>query len=134
MQLFKLRETDRGRCIEAFAHSLDYPELFNDRRRTLVSGTPCEREVRGRDGRWWLARIQPYSGRSAVSSRAVMSFVEVTSLRESQRLQGVLDSLAEHLVVLDAQGSITMVNAAWRRFAAHNGNECCWPAAPAATT
>ena len=123
LQLFKLRESDRGRCIEDFAHALQYPELFSDLRRTLADGQPCEREVRGRDGRWWLARIQPYSGRSTAATRAVMSFVDVTSLRDVQRLQGVIDSLAEHLAVLDAQGTITLVNAAWRRFAACNGDE-----------
>lgn len=123
LQLFKLRESDRGRSVEDFAHGLDYPDLFNDLRSTLASGQPCEREVRGRDGRSWLARIQPYSGRSTMATRAVMSFVDITSLRDSQRLQGVLDSLAEHLAVLDRQGTITLVNAAWRRFAASNGDE-----------
>lgn len=123
LQLFKLRESDRGRCIEDFAHGLDYPALFTDLRRTLASGKPCEREVRGRDGRWWLARIQPYSGRSTAASRAVMSFVDVTSLRDVQRLQNVIDSLPEHLAVLDMQGTITLVNAAWRRFASCNGDD-----------
>jgi len=121
-QLFKLREGDCGRSIEDFACSLDYPELFNDLRRTLASGTVCEREVRGRDGRWWLARIQPYGQRAAGGTRAVMSFVDITSLRDSQRLQAVLDSLAEHLAVVDTQGNITLVNAAWRRFAAAHGD------------
>ncbi len=121
-QLFKLREGDCGRSIEDFACALDYPELFNDLRRTLASGTVCEREVRGRDARWWLARIQPYGRRAAGGTRAVMSFVDITSLRDSQRLQAVLDSLAEHLAVVDMQGTITLVNAAWRRFAAEQGD------------
>jgi two-component system, chemotaxis family, CheB/CheR fusion protein len=122
MQLFKVRESDRGRSIEDFAHALDYPDLFADLRRTLGGGSICEREVRGRDGQWWLARIQPYSSLSAGASRAVMSFVNVTSVKDSQRQQAVLDSLPEHLAVLDAQGTITLVNAAWRRFAALNGD------------
>ncbi len=35
-------------------------------------------------------------------------------------LQGILDSLTEHIAVLDIQGYITMVNAAWVRFAYAN--------------
>ena len=131
-QLFKLRESDRGRSIEDFAHLLDYPELFVDLRRTLAGATVTEREVKSRSGEWWLARIQPYAGRQPGSSRAVMTFVNVSSLKDSQRLQAVIDSLAEHIAVVDAQGTITLVNEAWRRFAAHNGDEglrVCGPGA-----
>jgi two-component system CheB/CheR fusion protein len=51
-----------------------------------------------------------------------MTFFNVTSLKDSQRLQAVVDSLAEHLAVVDGHGTITMVNAAWRRFAQDNGD------------
>jgi two-component system CheB/CheR fusion protein len=129
-QLFKVRDSDRGRSIEDFAHNLDYPELFSDLRRTLAGGSVTEREVSSRDGHWWLARIQPYNSRHSRhsdgtrdSARAVMSFVNVSSLKDSQRLQAVLDSLVEHVAVVDKQGTILQVNAAWRRFAQRNGDE-----------
>lgn len=122
-QLFKLREGDVGRSLEDFAHQLDYPELFVDLRRTLDSGTVIEREVQSRGGDWWLARIQPYLGRAqAGMSRAVVTFFNVSSLKDAQHLQAVIDSLAEHVAVVDARGTITAVNAAWRRFAADNGD------------
>jgi two-component system CheB/CheR fusion protein len=122
MQLFKVREGDRGRSIEDFANTLEYPELFNDLRRTLADRVVTEREVRSRDGQWWLARIQPYAARAPGTTKAVMSFVNVTSLKDSERMQAILDSLTEHLAVLDAQGNIVRVNAAWRRFASANGD------------
>jgi two-component system, chemotaxis family, CheB/CheR fusion protein len=122
-QLFKVRESDRGRSIEDFANMLDYPELFSDLRRTLAGAVVTEREVKSRSGEWWLARIQPYAGRQPGSSRAVMTFVNVSSLKDSQRLQAIIDSLAEHIAVVDGQGNITLVNEAWRRFAATNGDE-----------
>ena len=122
MQLVKVREGDRGRSLEDFANTLDYPELFSDLRRTLQDRVVNEREVRSRDGQWWLARMQPYAARAPGSTKAVMSFVNVTSLKDSQRLQSVIDSLAEHLAVLDSQGAIIMVNQAWRRFAIDNGD------------
>jgi two-component system CheB/CheR fusion protein len=37
-------------------------------------------------------------------------------------MQSVLDSLAEHIAVLDSSGRITMVNRAWREFACDNGD------------
>jgi PAS domain S-box-containing protein len=36
-------------------------------------------------------------------------------------VSNILDSLTEHIVVIDPQGVITAVNASWRRFAADNG-------------
>ncbi|MCK7492625.1 MAG: PAS domain-containing protein [Comamonadaceae bacterium] len=69
--LFNLRSGDEGRSIEDFAHRLDYPSLFADlRQHAGARRRLTEREVRSRDGRWWLARIQPYPGRSPGSSRA----------------------------------------------------------------
>jgi PAS domain S-box-containing protein len=45
-----------------------------------------------------------------------------TALRESQALnQGVLDSLAANIAVLDRGGKIITVNEEWRRFARENG-------------
>ena len=132
-QLFKVRDGDLGRPLDDFAHRLDYPELFADLRRTLAEGAVVEREVRSAGGDWWLSRIQPYRhGAGSGPARAVMTFVNVTSLKDVQRLQAVIDSLPEHLAVLDAQGAITMVNAAWRRFAADNGDPgltACGPGA-----
>jgi two-component system, chemotaxis family, CheB/CheR fusion protein len=120
--LFKVRELDIGRSIEDFAHTLEYPELFSDLRRTVATGIANEREVKSRSGDWWLARLHPYAGRSASSSRAVMTFFNITSVKDSQRLQAIVDSLPEHLAVLDARGAIVLVNEAWRRFAVANGD------------
>jgi two-component system CheB/CheR fusion protein len=121
-QLFKVREGDRGRSIEDFANTLLYPDLYADLRRTLADRVVTEREVKSRDGQWWLVRIQPYSARTPGSARAVMTFVNVTSLKDTERMQAVIDSLVGHLVVLDAQGEIVRVNEAWRRFAIEQGD------------
>src|SRR6185295_7724295 len=45
------------------------------------------------------------------------------ALQESEALnQAVLDSLSTHMAVLDKDGTIIAVNAAWRRFAETNGD------------
>jgi two-component system CheB/CheR fusion protein len=121
-QLFKIKASDVGRSIEDFANLLDYPEFFAELRRTLRDGTVIQREVADRGGHWYLARIQPYAQSPQASRRAVVSFIDVTRLKDAQRLQAVLDSLPEHIAVLDAQGEITMVNQAWLAFAQANGD------------
>ncbi|MBN9022066.1 MAG: diguanylate cyclase, partial [Rhizobiales bacterium] len=40
---------------------------------------------------------------------------------EADLLVAVLDALTSHICVLDASGTITLVNEAWRRFSAENG-------------
>ncbi len=51
------------------------------------------------------------------------------ALRENESLlKDVLDSLSAHIAVLDGEGTITAVNAAWRRYAERNGgNAVCLP-------
>ena len=120
--LFKIKPTDVGRSIEDFANRLDYPEFFTELRRTLRDGVVIQREVADRDGHWFLARIQPYAQSPQSPRRAVVSFIDVTRLKDAQRLQAVLDSLPEHVAVLDAAGTITLVNQAWRAFAQSNGD------------
>jgi two-component system CheB/CheR fusion protein len=120
--LFKIKGTDVGRSIEDFANLLEYPEFFSDLRRTLREGHVIQREVADREGRWYLSRIQPYSQTAHAARRAVVSFIDVSSVKDAQRLQAVIDSLPEHLAVLDAGGVILLVNQAWREFARANGD------------
>ena len=119
-QLFKLRDSDVGRSIEDFAHKLDYSDLFADVRRALKAGVSTECEMRSLDGNWWIASIHPYSDRAHAAPRAVMTFFDITSIKDSQRMQAVIDSLPEHLAVIDTQGTIIYTNEAWRRHASKN--------------
>lgn len=69
-------------------------------------------------GGWMAHRVILRRQRAWDEEREVAS----AALRESEAFATtVLDSLAEHVVVLDAQGTITKVNAAWRRYAEENG-------------
>lgn len=120
--LFRLRDADVGRSLEDIAHRLDYPDLFVDIRRAVANGVVSKREVRSHDGAWYLTTVQPYSDPVQRSTRAVLTFVDVTTLKDAQRLQAVLDSLPEHVALLDAEGRIILVNRAWRDFAERNGD------------
>ena len=121
--IFKLRDSDIGRPLDDLAHTLLYPNLVADLQRTLHDGAPVELEVRSTSGRYFFVRMLPYKVPSSPARGAVVSFLDVTVLHELSRLQQIMDALAEHIAVLDAQGVITMVNMAWRRFAADNGDE-----------
>ncbi|MBK1722607.1 chemotaxis protein CheB [Thiocystis violacea] len=120
--LFKIREGDLGRPLDDFSNLLQYPEFMTELRQTIVSGDMLEHEIRSANGRFYLVRVLPYAVRSGESRGAVATFVDITTLRDVERLQAVLDSLPEHVVVLDPKGVVTMVNRAWRTFASEHGD------------
>jgi two-component system CheB/CheR fusion protein len=121
--IFKLRESDVGRPLDDISHSLRYPGLMDDLANTLESGLVIEREVGSVDSdRMLFVRILPYSIPSTIGRGAVMSFVDVSAYHDAKRLQAILDGLPEHVAVLEADGTIRVVNAAWRRFAMANGD------------
>ncbi len=121
--IFRFRETDIGRSIDDFTHGMDYPEFMVDLRHTLDTAQVIEREVcLLNSDHWYLVRILPYIDKPRNMSGAVMTFFDITMLKDVQRLQGILDSLTEHIAVLNTEGVITLINKAWRDFAEDNGD------------
>ena len=122
ISIFKLREYDIGRPLDDITHTLKYPSLMEDLRNTLLTERMIQREVLSSDGRLYLARILPYRIPSNATIGVVATFVDVSVFRDLQRLQAIIDALPEHVVVLDHDGTIALVNAAWSRFARANGD------------
>jgi two-component system, chemotaxis family, CheB/CheR fusion protein len=120
--LFKIRNGDLGRPIDDFANLLQYPPFIDELHRTVDSGEMLQREIHAANGRVYLARVLPYAVRPGDPRGAVATFVDITTLHDVERLQAVLDSLPEHVAVLDQRGDITLVNRAWREFAMANGD------------
>jgi two-component system CheB/CheR fusion protein len=122
--VFKLRETDLGRPLGDIAHTLVYPAMMDDLQATMQSGRSSEREVTSTDrGKIMFVRMVPYAIPSSTGRGAVLSIVDVSAYHDVRRLQSILDCLPEHVAVLDPEGTITMVNAAWRRFSLANGDQ-----------
>lgn len=120
--IFRLRDSDVGRPLDDLAHTLLYPELIADLTRTLKDELKVEKEIRGINGLHYFVRMLPYKVPSSSVKGAVITFMDVTALHEVSRLQHIIDSLAEHIAVLNSAGVITLVNAAWRQFAIDNGD------------
>ncbi len=122
VQIFKLRNSDIGRRLDDFAHNLKHANLIEDIQATLQLQRMSEREVLSNDGRTFLMRILPYQIPSSRKQGVVASFVDITAFHDVQRLQAILDALPEHIAVLKTDGTIVLVNQAWRRFAQANGD------------
>ncbi|MBQ0932177.1 chemotaxis protein CheB [Ideonella alba] len=121
--LFRLRQSDLGRSIEDFNSLLDYPGLSADLRQALHQDTPIERMVDGPHDTRFMASMVGYSHLPGRPRRAVVTFIDITRVRDASLLQDLIDSLPEHIAVLDPQGTIRRVNRAWSDFARANGGE-----------
>jgi diguanylate cyclase (GGDEF)-like protein/PAS domain S-box-containing protein len=84
-----------------------------------------DKQGRGFDAEFAATHVDDLDGRPGV----VLAFRDVSTvvaaqntLREQKEfVTSVLDSLSEHVAVINAKGVITAVNAAWRAFAIENG-------------
>ncbi len=125
VDIFKIRDTDLGRRLDDFAHNLNYPNLIEDIEETLHLNCLTEKEVTAIDKSIYLMRILPYAIPSSIKHGAVATFVDITASHNSKRLQFIIDALPETIAVLNQDGTIALVNEAWRRFATVNGGNHC---------
>ena len=86
--------------------------------------------VRLRSRRWHLADLDSVRKLGALIDIEWRRVAEEALRAKDALLNDALDSLTAHLAVLDGDGVITLVNAAWRRFAEQNGGGLdCLPGA-----
>ena len=122
IDIFKIRESDIGRRLDDFAHNLHYTDIIKDIEETLHLTRMTEKEVTSIDNSVYLMRILPYAIPSTTQYGAVATFVDITALHNSKRLQFIIDALPENIAVLTQDGTIALVNEAWRRFSKVNGD------------
>jgi two-component system CheB/CheR fusion protein len=121
-ELLSLMPRDVGRPIDHISLGSLGDTFLPDLRRVLELGVTAERSIMGRDGRRFLMRTLPYLTEDGQQRGVVVTFVDVTALRRvEEKLQDVLDSLPEHVAVLDRAGTILLVNEGWRRYSIERG-------------
>jgi two-component system CheB/CheR fusion protein len=87
-KLINLIHSDIGRSLTHISSNLDYDRFLDDLRMVIVEQMPIEREVRTRDGHWYSARLAPYRDQRQQTAGAVITFVNVDSLKEAQKKAG----------------------------------------------
>jgi two-component system CheB/CheR fusion protein len=73
-----------------------------------------QREIRAANGRLYLLRVLPYAVRENAPRGAVATFVDITVLRDAERLQAVLDSLPEHVACSNCARAKLRPRRRWR--------------------
>src|SRR5512144_1453434 len=82
--LFKIVPGDESRPIADFTHRLDYDGLADDARAVLEKHAPIDREIRSLAQSWYLMRLRPYRTVDKKIDGVVVTFVEVTELRNAE--------------------------------------------------
>ncbi|NIP79895.1 MAG: PAS domain-containing protein, partial [Gemmatimonadetes bacterium] len=114
--LFHLQPSDIGRPLRALTQKLHPHDLVELSRQVLGDLTPIEREQRGEDGGWFITRIRPYRTVDDAIEGVVITFVDVTRLKEAERRArfqaDVLGQVNDAVVAVDADQRIIYVNPA----------------------
>ncbi len=82
---FHLLPQDIGRPIAHIAYQLDdHERLLADVSRVLVEGAIVRRELRSREGQWFLKRILPFRDAKDRIDGVVITFADITAIHQMQ--------------------------------------------------
>ena len=118
-KLFPLIPSDVGRPLTDVSSSLQYEQMLDDAMAAFKQLRPVERAVSGIDGGHFLARVMPYRTSQDKIGGVVLTFTDVTKLREAETAVDVAedrirDAIAASrdfaVLTIDASGKITAWN------------------------
>ncbi|MEJ1098205.1 MULTISPECIES: CheR family methyltransferase [unclassified Pseudoxanthomonas] len=130
--IFSIIPTDIGRRLLDITHRLHYPELADDAASAFSLLQVREREVRASDGRVFISRVLPYRTAENRIDGAVLTFVDVTMLRQAEaqaRSHGTPIELASRdssdwgVILLDRQGRVSSWSSGAMRLLGFDQNE-----------
>ena len=97
-QFFNMLPGDKGRPLTDLASRISLPTLADDVQAVLESGEVLERTISQNGGTHYLARLAPYRNGGMQIEGVVLSFVDVTSLTQSEAHQRTLIAELNHRV------------------------------------
>jgi len=111
-------EQDLGRPVKHLSYNFDYPGFIEDIEFVLKTLRPVESEVNAKDGTCFQIRILPYRTVENAVKGIVVTFIDVTSLKqietqlklEKSLMIRVLENSPSGKMMVDADGTITFMN------------------------
>jgi two-component system, chemotaxis family, CheB/CheR fusion protein len=130
--IFRLRESDRGRPITDIVTLVDYPELSDDFRRVLRDLATIEREVKiNEPSATFIMRIRPYRTLENVINGVVMTFVDITARKRADvalqvseaRFSAIVKQATVGVAETDLSGQYILTNARYREVVGRSEEE-----------
>lgn len=117
-EIISLRSTDFDRPVTDLVVNLRDEPFVEDVRGVLDTLLPLEKQVQTTGGRWFQMRILPYQTASNQIDGAVVTFVEITQIKDLEQslrnartyAENIITTIREPLVVLDADLRVVSAN------------------------
>ncbi|MBI4962947.1 MAG: PAS domain-containing protein [Desulfomonile tiedjei] len=117
-KIINLIPTDVGRPVSHIASNLNYGDLVEDAENVLNTLVPKEAQVKAKDGKWHLMRIMPYRTLDDVIDGIVVTFTDITALKEMEQAaqcgremsEAIVNTVHEPLLVLDEDLRVISAN------------------------
>lgn len=109
-QIINLIPTDVGRPVgHIVSNLLGYDRLVEDIKEVLNSLIPKDIEVQIKEGSWYLMRIRPYRTLENVIKGAVITFTDITEMKQAREILKESEAMRRMVVVIrDANDAITL--------------------------
>jgi two-component system, chemotaxis family, CheB/CheR fusion protein len=123
-QLLNLIDADVGRPISNIRPNVTIPDLENRVRQVTSSMAAQSLEVTDKEGHWYVLRIRPYKTLDNRIEGVVMTFIDIDSVKDAERLRKALQQERRlAAVVRDSSDAVTVQDfsgriLAWNRRAA----------------
>jgi PAS domain S-box-containing protein len=96
-KLFNIRPSDKGRPLSDLTHQLVNADLENVARSVLHNLSPMDKEIRDREGNWFLMRTRPYRTEDDRIEGVVISF-----MRQRELFQQIIEHIPVLIVLWDS--------------------------------
>ncbi|MFD3000636.1 chemotaxis protein CheB [Pontibacter toksunensis] len=102
-ELINIIDSDLGRPIHHLSHNLKSSDLLENVQKVNKTSAEVEQEIETNEGKCYLMRIIPYLKHDGHRDGVVLSFVDVTMLKELNNVvQGVLNSSLNNIMAFRA--------------------------------
>ncbi len=117
-KLFSLIPTDVNRSLTDITSRIKYDHLYQDAQEVLATLQTKEVEIESREGKWYSMRIMPYRTRRNVIDGVVLTFTDITRLKQLRDqlegalyyAEGIVETVREPLMVLDSDLKVQSAN------------------------
>jgi two-component system CheB/CheR fusion protein len=129
-RIFSLISTDIGRPLRDITSKITLGTVMDDVSEVLETLHTCDKEVEAA-GKWFSMRILPYRTMDNQIAGIVMSFVDITELKRTERMmskakeyaENIVNTVREPLLILDAELRAASANSSFYRFFMTNQEE-----------
>jgi PAS domain S-box-containing protein len=118
-KITNILQTDIGRPISHIAVMENYPDLISDIDLVVETLKSVDKEIEGKDGRVWQARIRPYRTDYNAVEGIMITFIDITKLKNVEKELRISDNIFNHsidmLCIAGFDGYFKTLNPSWAR-------------------